>query len=392
MYRGRIFLLFFLLPTILVGQCCITGVPFLEIIPGPGLYINSGAFTALPSNDLYASWANPAQISNFGQRVGVGFYTQKSDWFISHISYHSSALAAGVERGRYRYGVGLLRTLFDFGEQEQWDSDGNSNGTFTSKEFVNALSVGAGVDLGIQLNTGLTFKMGESQLAPAGSMIGEHMYRHAPIRVVDFGVQLAYPTQQYRGVSAELALGYAIRNFGGTLSYRHPDSENPNYGDAYPRTQSLGYSGAIIHSMVTSKGRVNTLRFDASVDVQDLLVEVKTPFPSEGRLWNYTGTSGDIRVLDHLIQRKSDDRITIRQGWRIEFFETIRMGKGWMNGPRFGQGNRSDGFEFDITRLADFALEIRSPLRVTYSSSNYELGNFQDSRPFRGLTISWDLN
>jgi hypothetical protein len=308
------------------------------------------------------------------------------------MSFHSSALAAGAERGRYRYGVGLLRTLFDYGEQEQWDSDGNSNGTFTSKEFVNALSVGAGVDLGVQLNTGLAVKMGESQLNPAGSMIGEHMYRHAPIRVVDIGVQLVYPTPQYRGVSAELALGYAIRNIGGTLSYSHPDSENPNYGDAYPRIQSLGYSGAIIHSMVTSKGRVNTLRFDASVDVQDLLVEVKTPYPSEGRWWNYTGTSGDIRVLDHLIRRKSDDRITIRQGWRIEFFETIRMGKGWMNGPAQVHSNRYNGFEIDITRLAEFAVDMDIPLTILYSQSDYELGNFQDSRPFRGLTISWDLN
>lgn len=393
MLRSHLLLSLLLFPSMIFGQVAISGVPFLQIVPGPGLYLNNGAFTALPSDDPYASWANPAQISNVGNGVGVGFFTSKTNWlpFNPDLTYHSTAFVAGGERGRYRYGVGLLRTLFDYGEQEQWDSDGNSNGTFTPKEFVNALSVGAGVDFGVQLNTGFTFKLGESRLGPSGLQVGNIIYQHAPIRVADIGVQLVYPTPQYLGVSAELAAGYAIRNFGGTLSYNHPDSDNKQE-DSYPRSQNIGYSAALRHSMNTPGGRVETVRFDVSVDIEDLLVDPRTPTTSNGRFWRYTGIAGDVRFWDHFVMRDSDDRITIRQGWRVELFETIRMGKGWMNGPGFGQGNLSDGFEFDITRLADFALDIRSPLRVTYSSSNYELGNFQDSRPFKGLIIRWDLN
>jgi hypothetical protein len=391
MYRKRILIPILLLPSIVVGQCCITGVPFLEIIPGPGLYMNSGAFTALPSNDIYAAWANPAQISNFGQRVGVGFYTQKSDWFISDISFHSSALAAGAERGRYRYGAGLMRTDFDYGRQDYTDEHGNSLGSYSSREFVNALSVGAGVDLGINLNVGITYKHGESRLFPSGILMDNHFVNDAPIRVADIGIQMMVPIPKYMGVSAEFGVGYAIRNIGGTLSYKPKDSDSYQQ-DPYPRVQSIGYSGSVTHRIPTSRGEVKTITFDVSVNVEDLLVNPNLRNPSEGRRWSYSGPIGDIRVLDHFIRRKSDDRITIRQGWRVELFETIRIGKGWMNGPAQVRSNRYNGFEIDVTRLAEFAIEFRSPLTILYSQSDYELGNFQDSRPFRGLTISWDLN
>jgi len=59
-----------------------TAVPFIGIHPGPNLNAMAGAFTALPTNDVFGQYFNPAQLGNFGRERNFSFqfYPAKTKW------------------------------------------------------------------------------------------------------------------------------------------------------------------------------------------------------------------------------------------------------------------------------------------------------------------------
>jgi hypothetical protein len=327
---------------------------YLEYIPGSGLYLNSGAFTALPTDDPFAAWANPAQISNIGPRLSAGIYSTKTDvapYLDNETNYQSYSVAAGGEKGRFQYGVGLMHT------------GSNARAFGLSDDFMTALSAGIGVDLGLQMNTGITLKNGE-------------------FTAVDLGIQLTYPTPRFMKTSAEMSVGYAMLNMGSSI-----DIFGREY--PYPRSQSLGYSLALVHHFITPKGPERTVRLDVSVDINDKLVEPIWPYPSEGRHWRYTSVLGNINVRDHLILRRSGDRIRISQGWRLHIFDTFRIGRGRTEGQSHYLVNHSNGYEIDLTRVLKFTYDFDTPISLVYSYSTASFSAQEQVRTFQGVSLGW---
>jgi hypothetical protein len=58
-------------------------VPFLLIQPSANLNGMAGAYTALPTNDTFGAYYNPAQLGFFGQCENFSYQYMKVDWLPS---------------------------------------------------------------------------------------------------------------------------------------------------------------------------------------------------------------------------------------------------------------------------------------------------------------------
>ena len=72
-----------------------TALPWLLVQPSPELNGMAGAFTALPTDDPYGSYYNPAQIGNFSRNTNFAahFYLNDVTWLPEYRVFNFQDLA-----------------------------------------------------------------------------------------------------------------------------------------------------------------------------------------------------------------------------------------------------------------------------------------------------------
>ena len=123
-----------------------TAVPFLLVQPSPELNGMAGAFTALPTDDPFGSFYNPAQIGNFGHQdnFATHFYLSDVTWLpqfnFSDLTYNNLGFGLGYNLQKIypkvplSVGLGYIRTRLELLDNHATDENGNDLGTFSSLE------------------------------------------------------------------------------------------------------------------------------------------------------------------------------------------------------------------------------------------------------------------
>lgn len=357
---------------------------FLLIPPSPLLNGMGQVGAALPTNEAYGFYYNPAQLGYTGQTVNAAlqFYPSKTDWLpafnFSDLTYNSFALNLGYNfRDRspiipLSVSLGYMKGEINYGRNTLTDDQGNIIAVFDSKESYSAYGIGVGMEYFVNLSLGLTYKTINSQLVPI--QVGTWpIGGEAETDAIDYGALLTAPVlkpfeKHFLKESeskfsiipyCDVSLGYAKTNIGDKVSYLDPSQKDP-----IPRTAKLGYALSTGADFRMRDISIRALGIDWSVDASDRLVT------DDG---NYQGgLLGDISFGGNLLSAKSDDEVEIHKGLRLQFFDFLAITSGRFYGP---------GWE--NVKTSGYSLGAKGILKALAASSS--------DRTFRYLADHFDL-
>jgi len=386
-----------------------TAVPFLLINPSPNLNGMAGAFNSLPTDDIYGSYYNPAQLGNFSRNknLSIGFFLQKTDW-LPQFNYRDLTLQTMVVAGGYKlqtelpiyFGVSLMYEKLNLGENVWTDAAGNQLGVFNSFETFHALSAGIGIDHFLRYNFGITIKYINSELVPINIIKVGKDYKNGIARTVatDIGLQVELPViSTIESLSNQftsdvkpflnISSGYSINNIGDELGYINKTQKDP-----LPRQARLGYG--ISFGLQTNQfdDLFNLIKFDISSEARDILVDREN-----GKI-NYQGLTGDINIIHNVINGISDEKVMVYQGWRVNVFETFQFSKGRFRGHGYWEIQKTGGISVSLSGLFKFlrsqtnesGLEfLAKHVDLQYAYSEYNVRESPlDATEFEGIQIS----
>lgn len=382
----------------------ISAVPFLLTHPSPNLNGMAGAFTALPTDDPFGQYYNPAQLGNFSRskNLSIEFYPVKTHWLpeytFSDLAYHSTAFSFGYN---FENIFPILPVSLGFGLV---DTDIVENRKDLEKcgfkESYKAYSLGFGIDYFVKFNLGYTYKKIDSDLGYIETSTDTIKYK-AKANAEDFGVQLTIPCLEiYSLFSKELfsfhgvytpffnfSLGYALTNVGKEIYYTDKPQSDP-----LPKTAKIGYAVSLGANRQYNDFNIMIFKFDWSTEANDLLINCHEDGSKE-----YQKTPGNIKLWDHVLLAKSDDNITIHQGWRINLFEFFQYSHGRFKGPGYLEFQKTDGFLFSSSGLLKWASinwnnnilkTIVDHVQIDYMKTRYTSQGSLNGTEFEGLSIS----
>lgn len=379
---------------------------FLNIDPSPNLNGMGGAFTALPTDDAFGAYYNPAQVGNFSRHnnIAFGFYPAKTNWLpkfnFSDLTFHANAFVFGYKTNfliPISFGLGYIYSKFDLGENVWTDATGREIGTFNSYEKSSAITFGIGIEYYLRFNVGLTYKSINSNLIPQYVQVGaENRGGNGKTDALDYGILLTAPVlnifhlencfkNDYDLVPIlDFSFGYSIHNIGDGLYYYSNSQADP-----LPRNARVGYA---ISLGIKNSTNINLLKFEFSNEARDLLVSRDT----DGGI-NYENMFGDIDLYNNVISGKPNDEIGIYSGWRFNIFDTFQFSSGKIKGNAFIDFEKSSGYTISTRGLFLLFVKydsnpnmkyIADHFSVTYSSSKYKTKNeILNNTQFQGIEI-----
>ena len=234
-------------------------LPFLVFPVSPAQNAMGATGTSLPIEDTYGFLFNPAQLGYTSQSNNLSFifYPDKINFInpFGKVTLNGISLNLGYNfksllNFPLSVGIGFANPEINFGEFViTGPGSPDPIGTFESKDYYYAYSIGAGIDYYIQFYAGITYKsitsilsdqpIGEEQGSGTAevSAIDYGFLLNVPIiRLIDdnlnFEIIQNVPTKPY----LNLSFGYAISNIGDEVVYFDPAQADP-----LPRTARLGY-------------------------------------------------------------------------------------------------------------------------------------------------------
>jgi len=407
----------FLSPKLSTAQAGMAAVPFLQINSTPYENAMAGAFTALPSNSVYAAWYNPAQLGyNPGYSVAID-YSPKSTWLSAFRSaglglinigtrYHQTSL---LKNKIIDWGASLHYNKFDVGTQSQTDEIGNEIGRFSSYDEVISFSLGAGVEItkGFRFSAGYTLKYVKSILVPSGYFVGENNNINQPsIFAHDFGIIAdvswlekftVFTNNPNFSPFIHTRLGYAAKNIAGPMKYEENGQEDP-----LPRTIQIGVSTSFGFSTQLNDKSIEMISIHLSREVRDLALKTNpnSQFNADSsnilnRRFVYQPIWGsDINYIENLDQGKHDDLVQVNEGVRFNFFETFEYSYGRYLGEGYEGANKTSGFAISINGLKkvilDDAFPFLKPFSFRYYSSSLDFSfSTLGGSDFSGFELSY---
>lgn len=356
---------------------------FLLIPPSPVLNGMGRAGAALPTNEAYGFYHNPAQLGYTSQTVNaaVQFYPSKTDWLpefnFPDLTYNSFALNLGYNfRDRspiipLSVGLGYMKGEINYGRITLTDDQGNIIAAFDSKESYNAFGIGVGMEYFVNLSFGLAYKKIDSQLMPV--QVGtEPGGGEAETDAIDYGVLLTVPVlkpfeksflkeadSQFSFVPYfDVSLGYAKTNIGDKVSYLDTDQKDP-----IPRTAHLGYALSAGVDFRMRDISLRALGIDWSVDASDILI-------SKGEYQG--GLLGNISFGGNLLSAKSDREVDIRKGFRVQFFEFLQITSGRFYGAGW-EHPQTSGFGLGARGILKALSAYSSNRTLRYMADHFDL-------------------
>lgn len=382
-------------------QGATTSVPFLLFNPSPEGNGQGAITVARMSDDPYAVISNPAHLgmSSAQTNVAFGFYLTKSSapllFGLEDFSYNATVVSCGLNLGEWiarplSIGIAYSRVKLDLGT---YNRTGPSRpeviGTFDMEEHADAISIGAGVDLGVRLALGMTFRRIISNLAPFGAG-NEAGSGSAKAWSYDYGLLLDIPVPRILKKDPEIfpgivpvfdvSLGTALTNVGGKLVYI-----DPAQGDPLPRAISLGATIELGIELSRTGHKLLTFAWSRQSDV--MLAARDT-----SGLSYYLSEFGDLNLLDNFVKGRRSKTVSLSNGWEIGIAEMIFVRGGSSDGmiqrsfSASGIGIRASGFFKLLQGLGVSGSEalswIISHLDVRYDQSEYDVAESSDPPPF----------
>jgi hypothetical protein len=393
-----------------------TAVPFLLISSSPEANGQGCTSVSRISDDPYAINYNPAHLgfSSAQTNVMFSFYPTKTDWLpglgIKDLTYNSLALSGGINLEKYvsvplSIGVAYSRVDLNLGTFNRISPiSPNIAGTFTGKEHSDAFSIGVGVDIGIKLAMGLTFRNIESNFSDPGSEQGSS---NASAWSHDYGLLINIPiadlacnkSEILSGVAPifDLSFGSALTNVGEKMFYIDKAQADP-----LPRNISIGTAFEIGFKLTRIDNKLLTFTWSRQSD--NLLVGRDATGHSD-----YLGGFGDLNFIKNIVGGKRTTRTVngvsfattdLSQGWQIGIAEMIYIRRGSF----VGTGNRSftteglglrasgilkllKGLEVDDSNVVSF---IADHFDIRYDQSEYsatEIDNPLDNTKFSSVSV-----
>ena len=385
-----------------------TALPFLLTHPAPYLNGMAGAYTALPTNDAFGFYFNPAQLGNFGRdkNFSLQSYSEKTNWLpsfnISDLTFRSTAINAGYNFKNANpnlpisLGFGYIQTELDYGENAWSDENGNITGIYHSIEKYSAFAAGVGLDYYVLFNMGYTYKKIESNLGPPDLSV--------KTETADFGLQITVPfISLYQDIFSKeitiagtsipffnFSMGYTLSNFWEKfLSYWSSPLSDP-----LPKQARIGYAVSLGFDTESGPYNLRMFRFDWASEARDLLVDRN----EVGADPYYVDSPGAIKIWDNVFLGKSSLEVSIYQGWQIALAETFSYSNGRFWGPRYSSRQKTAGFKLESTGLFkwlsahnrnDRILEfLASHINFSYMQTRYTTTGYLNNTEFKGFSLS----
>ena len=385
-----------------------TAVPFLLFNQSPEANAQGCTSVSRITDDAYAINFNPAHLgfSSAQTNAMFSFYPTKTDWLpelgLPDLTFNSYVLSGGINLEKYlsiplSLGVAYSRVDMNWGTFSRTSDSPEITNTYNAEEYNNAYSVGVGLDIGVRLALGITFRKIDSDLGTASASAWSDDYGFLiDVPMVDL---VAKKSEIITGIApiCNLSFGTALTNVGGKISYIDPVQADP-----LPRTISVGTTVEI--GIKYSPTNHELLTFTWSRQSDDLLVGNDTIGNSY-----YRGGFGNIGFIKNIVEGKQTTQIVngtsyavtdLSQGWQIGFCEIlyIRGGSFVETGERSfktkGIGVRASG----IFKLFDDLMIPESPalsfiinhFDIRYDQSEYDatdITNPLNNTKFSSLSI-----
>ncbi len=368
-------------------------VPFLLLQPSPSLAAMGQTGTALPTDDPFGFLWNPAQLGYTSQNNNFSFifYPSKIDWLpelnadleVYGLAFNLGYNLKDLINFPLSVGFGYANTEINYGSFVITDPEGpDPIGTFESKDYYNAYSLGFGIDYYAQFNVGFTFKSVTSILSdrPTGE---EHGMGKAEPNVVDFGLLINVPLFKLidEDISIELegdmllksdfnfSIGYSKSNIGDEVYYIDPAQADP-----LPRMDRLGYGFSTGFDLLGDNFQMNVLNFSLTIEADDILID------RDSTGWEYQSTLSDLQFVKNLINIEGTEKIVSHIGLKIDFFETVSFSTGHFSGRGFMDVRETNGYELRAKGLFKlwalwakdpFTDFLRDHIDIRYYNTNF---------------------
>jgi hypothetical protein len=331
-------------------------IPFLVFPVSPTQTAMGVTGTSLQSDDPYGFLLNPAQLGYTSQSNNLSFifYPSEINWLgsniitISGIAFNLGYNFKNLVGIPLSLGFGFANPEINYGEYIRTNpNDPTPLGTFESKDYYYAYSLGIGVDYFVQFNAGITYKSIISILSdqPVGEEQGSGK---AEVSAIDYGLLLNIPVIRlidddptldiFENVPSipflNISFGLSRTNIGDEVYYIDPAQADP-----LPRSARLGYGISTGMDLQFADTDINIFDLAFTVDAWDILIERDDMGKTE-----YQSGLGDINFDKHVIQIKGDDKVVSHAGLQISLLETVVFRNGHFNGRGF-HDRKTNGIE-----------------------------------------------
>ncbi|MBA7635639.1 MAG: hypothetical protein GH143_05770 [Calditrichaeota bacterium] len=325
MFR-KVLIILFLLFSKSLAQSSVSAI-FLLISPSPAMNGMGQLGAALPSQDIFSIYYNPA---NFPRMNGLSLtysFEGKTPWLTSlasdmFIHYKAGLVGCQFDRQRLESSLGYYRTYLDLGDQIVMDEYGRQIGSFHS--YMSADVVTFGIHKNFSLGSvPLSLSLGGG-VKSAIQVLSAHTPGRSEDMFYDMGLMMTLPVLlTYSSFPVTLnvlpAVGYSVLNLGGEIEFFEGQSDPP------PTTARLGFSLSL--SLIDVKHDLSLVSWRYGREVEDVLIVWRGEW--EARDWYVDAPLGDINVFRHLIQGKEGEEVTLHKGEEVTLlgFYSLRVGE-----------------------------------------------------------------
>ena len=337
-------ILFFFIST-LKAQLNTVGVPFiLSLPPSANLNAAGGAFAALPTDDPFGFYYNPAQLGQFSQNSNAAIQFDRRNWTafgLEDLHFFNLGISTGYnfkninEKLPLSIGVGYMIGYWSLGENIWTDETGAELGTFKSREYYNAFGIGACYNIFLKASVGLTYKHINSNLGQ--NKIGDVDSNSGKSNAFDFGLMLNIPFTKLFNPDRlnreglypilELNYGYSILNVGEEIYYLDKSQADP-----LPRFARLGNAIKFGLGKRTNGININIFTFEYSSESNDILVTRDT-----SGAFKYDDIFGDISFFNSLFLWDDGNKVIVRRGLSLDLYEILQFSMGFIDQPDYQQ-------------------------------------------------------
>ncbi len=317
-------------------QAGITAVPFMRVPPSPSANALAGAGTALPTDEPFGAYFNPAHVGLAAQKNVLSIYGLPTEADLNlRIPICSYALQIGynlqeeMEGFPLSAGIGYHRQSVGPTRLTRTSPDGRVLDEVSLDESYDAFTLGLAADFGLQIALGMSLKFIRSDFLDFNANRPRNLEATATALAHDFGLLLRLPlvasvedcfdTDLSIGDSLrpsfDVALGYAAQNFGGEVNYIVDD-------DPLPRTSRLGYALSAALDFSRNNIPLRLVQADWTVDAEELLVS------RDSLGFEYLSPFSSINPIDNLLLGQRSADVGLRVGMRLEIAELLQLNSG----------------------------------------------------------------
>ncbi|TAL68090.1 MAG: hypothetical protein EPN82_11865 [Bacteroidetes bacterium] len=356
---------------------------FLLYSPSPVVTGMGGAGTAIPIDDPYNFFYNPAQLGLRDTNTNISFGIYPSSVNLSatntKILFDNYAINGGYDFSKLlggfplSVGVGFLYQGIDYGEFTRTHESGQVSGTVHPYEKSATFSLGFGFNYLIKLSGGISYKLIWSEVPKIPGLYpydSESMKGNAD--AFDLGILAEVPiiTKMNLGenlnFSFSASAGYTFANWGGDMVYK---TSNTIHGDPIARTARLGYGLRAGIDYKYKETDFKLIQIDWTSEANDLLVENVEKINQADTIYmsDYKSSPlGNINFLDNVILLKNTSTSAInRHGVKFSVFETADISFGRYAMPRSFNKSIGSTLGFSISTKGVFkflAQEIKNEI------------------------------